>query len=157
VARFLAIARWLAAGIVLVVCVTDLASQPDGDRAATPVGGERLDTMHIELKTEGGVAYFPGLAAPTVIDTAQLPESEARELEKLVEAARFFDRTVGEPAPTRGAADYRTYSITIEKGGRRHTLRTTDVTSDPGLKALVAFLRAKEREVRSKARETPTR
>ena len=113
--------------------------------------------MYIELKTEGGVAYFPGLATPTVIDTAQLPESEARELEKLVEAAQFFDRTGGEPAPTPGAADYRTYSITIEKGERRHTLRTTDVTSDPDLKALVAFLRAKERELRVKARGTPVR
>jgi hypothetical protein len=105
--------------------------------------------MHIELTTEGGIAHFPGLAKPTVIDAAQLSESEARELAKLLEAAHFFDRGVQEPAPTQGAADYRTYSITIEKGGQRHTVRTSDMTSDASLKALTSFLRTKERELRS--------
>ena len=150
VARILAIARQLALGTLIVACDTDLPGQPERNRAPTSVAVERADTMHIELTTEGGIAHFPGLAKPTIIDTAQLSESDAQELARLVEAAHFFDRTVQEPAPRRGAADYQTYSISVEKGGRRHTVRTSDMTSDASLKALTSFLRAKERELRSK-------
>jgi hypothetical protein len=48
--------------------------------------------MRIRFKTEGGFAYFPGLSKPVTIDTDELPAEEAKELERLIEAADFLTR-----------------------------------------------------------------
>jgi hypothetical protein len=104
--------------------------------------------MRVQLKIEGGLAHFPGLSQPTLIDGAALPAEEADELRRLVEAARFFDRpsTVGAPSP--GAADYRRYTISIEEGGRQHTVTLVDPVADPDLQKLLRFLQAKARALR---------
>jgi hypothetical protein len=100
-----------------------------------------------------GVGFFPGLAKPVVIEADQLPEAEARELDALVADARFFDQPARAPAPpTRGAADQRQLTITIEQGGRRHTLHLPEPIDDPGLKRLVRFLEAKAKAIRASAR-----
>jgi Emfourin len=103
--------------------------------------------VHVELKTEGGVAFLPGLARPFVLDTAALSVEETEHLTLLVEASRFFERP--DPAsPTRRGADAREYVLTIEAGNtRRRTLHLCDPVA-PDLGALLDFLRAKERESR---------
>jgi hypothetical protein len=101
--------------------------------------------MKVQLETEGGVAYFPGLAQPVVIDTDTLPPKEAAELQRLVGAARLSDRPERAAPPARGAADHRTYTLTIDDGGRQHTVSFTDPVSDPELQALVSFLRSQGR------------
>jgi hypothetical protein len=112
---------------------------------ATALAEERASrtSMHIELKAEGGIAHFPGLSKPAVIDTDQLPAEEARQLEDLVKAARFFDLppTVGSPHP--GAADFRKYTITIEDGPNRRSVQMVTPVEDGDLRRLLDYLRAK--------------
>jgi hypothetical protein len=99
--------------------------------------------MHIELKAEGGIAHFPGLSKPAVVDTDQLPVEEAGQLEDLVKAARFFDLPpiVGLPHP--GAADFRKYTITIVDGSRRNSVQMVTPIEDGDLRRLLDYLRAK--------------
>jgi hypothetical protein len=103
--------------------------------------------MRIEFQTEGGVAYFPGLSRPVVIDSDALGEEEASELKRVVEAARFFERPTVAGAPRHGAADYRQYRITVEEGGRQHTVQLVDPVEDPTLQQLLRFLQTKARAV----------
>jgi hypothetical protein len=107
--------------------------------------------MHIEFKTEGGPAYFPGLARPTVIE---LSDAESQEFEKLVEAAGFFERPAQPPPPPKGAADYRIYTITVQQGERRHTIRVTpELNPDPNLDKVIGFLKKKEQGLRATKRQ----
>jgi hypothetical protein len=103
--------------------------------------------MRIEFVTEGGIAHFPGLSRPVMIDGTDLSAEEGAELTRLVEAARFFEQstTVGRPPP--GAADYRQYTITVEDGGRQHTVKLTDPVEDPALQQLLHFMQRKAREL----------
>lgn len=99
--------------------------------------------MRIQFKMEGGLAYFPGLSQPVTIDTDRLFEEEARELARLVYAARFFELPGEAGSPQRGGADYRRYTITIEDGGQEHTVQLVDPVTEPHLQALLANVRAK--------------
>jgi hypothetical protein len=103
--------------------------------------------VHVELKTEGGVAFFPGLARPFVLDTATLTTEETERLTVLVDAARFFERADAESPPRRGA-DAREYVLTIEvTSTRRRTLRLREPLA-PDLERLLDFVRTKQRESR---------
>lgn len=105
--------------------------------------------MRVELKTEGGVAFFPGLARPFVLETAALSADEAERLACLVDECRFFDREEAAP-PARRGADAREYVLTIEaEGARRRTVRLRDPVA-PDLAALLDFVREKQRESRTR-------
>jgi hypothetical protein len=101
---------------------------------------------------EGGIAYFPGLSKPVMIDSNELPKEEAAELKRLVDAARFFDLPTVAGAPPRGAADYHQYTVTVEDSGRRHTVQLTDPIEDPNCQRLLGYLRAKVKVLRTAAR-----
>ena len=96
--------------------------------------------MRVTLTTEGGFAFFPGLAKPVTFDTDALPPEQAEELRRCVAAADFFNHPAVAAPPPPGAADYRTYTLTVEDGDRTHTVRFTDLTPDPALQALRAFV-----------------
>jgi hypothetical protein len=104
--------------------------------------------MHVEFTTEGGIAHFPGLSRPVVVDSTALSAEEDAELKRLVEAARFFEQPATVGAPPHGAADYRQYTISVEDDGRRHTVKLADPVEDPALLQLLHFLQAKARELR---------
>lgn len=99
--------------------------------------------MRVQLKVEGGIAYFPGLSRPRVIESDKLSEKEAAELERLVDAAHFFKAPAVVGKVRQGAADYRQYSVTIAEGRRSHTVRLTDPIEDVNLQALLDFIRAR--------------
>src|SRR6266851_434722 len=99
--------------------------------------------MRIQLKMEGGIAYFPGLNKPIAIDSDQLLEQESDELKRLVNATRFFDLPTVMGSPSPGAADYRQYTITIQDEGKQHTVHLTDLIEDPNLQALLTYLKAR--------------
>ncbi len=104
--------------------------------------------MRIQFKTEGGIAYFPGLAEPITFESSQLSPEDASELKRLLGAARFFDLPKKVGAPPRGAADYQTYTVTIEAGGRSHTVHMTDFINEAEAKHLLGFLKEKSRKFR---------
>jgi hypothetical protein len=91
---------------------------------------------------DGGFVYLPGRSEPVTLDTDEMPESEAGELERLVEAAGFFGLPETSPPPS-GAADYLRYTISVTSQGRSHTVRLTDPIEDPDVQALVEYLEAK--------------
>jgi len=103
--------------------------------------------MRIEFTSEGGIAYFPGLSRPVVIDDPDLSAEEHAELTRLLEEARFFELppSVGTPSP--GAADYRRYTIDVDDGGQQHTVTLVDPVADSGLQQLLRFLQAKARSL----------
>lgn len=96
--------------------------------------------MRVELLTEGGVAFFPGLSKPIVVDSATLPEAEARRLEQLVGDARFFDLPAASRSLPKGGGDMRSHTITVKDGRRNHTVRLIEPVDDPHLQALIEFL-----------------
>jgi len=98
--------------------------------------------MQIQFKSEGGFAFFPGLNKPVTIDTEKLSPQETGELQKLLNAARFFElpKLVGAISPK--AADHRRYNITVEKAeGGSHSVQVADVVDDPPLRQLLDFLK----------------
>jgi hypothetical protein len=74
-----------------------------------------------------GVFYSPGLARPVVLDVDKLPAEVAQKLERLVEESKFFDQpeAIGE-ASAQGLRDAQQLTITVEAGGKQHTLRVSD-------------------------------
>lgn len=96
--------------------------------------------MRIEFKTEGGIAYFPGLSKPTVVDTDDLDDAEAERLQRLVASIGFFALPPEASTPRPGAADYQSHTVSIEDGGRHHRVRFADPIGDPEQQALVDAL-----------------
>lgn len=100
--------------------------------------------MVIKFESEGGFAHFPGLSRPIHIDTEELAPEQAEQLKGLVERARFFEQPPEVGAPPPGAADLRSYTITVQDGDRTHTVRTSDALADPALRDLVEHLRSRQ-------------
>ncbi|MBM3521026.1 MAG: hypothetical protein FJX63_09740, partial [Alphaproteobacteria bacterium] len=92
--------------------------------------------MRIVYTKEGGLAYIPALAAPVTIDTGALEAEDAKAVESTVREAAFFElpARIGSPRP--GAADYQTYTISVEDGGRKHTVQVTDLGERPEMAKL---------------------
>jgi hypothetical protein len=97
--------------------------------------------LRIELRIDGGLAPMPGLQQAARIDTAELPSGERATLEALVEAADFFKRPVKVSTHPPGAADFRSYVITVEDGDRSHTVRVDEPVEDQELSNLIRTLR----------------
>ena len=97
--------------------------------------------MRVQFKVEGGVAYFPGLSKPRVIDSDDLPAAKAERLQQLIDAVDFSQQPAAARTLPKGAADYKQYTITVEEGRRRRTIRLTDPIRDKDLAALVDYLR----------------
>jgi Emfourin len=97
--------------------------------------------MRVHFQVSGGIGSFPGLAAPRTIDVDALAEEDRRRLKHLVDGARFFTLPPRIPAP-HGAADYQTYQITIEDGGRRHSVAVSDPVAPAPLQKLIDALRS---------------
>jgi len=91
--------------------------------------------MRITFKTDGGLAFFPGLAKPFDFDSSQLGKKDAQTLQNLVDEAQFFKlpATIGKTAP--GAADMQTQTLTIENGEQSNTVKLVSDAS-PEVQAL---------------------
>jgi hypothetical protein len=97
--------------------------------------------MRITLQAQGGLVYIRGLNRPVTVDSSDLSSDRAEELERLVSEARFFDLppSMGTPAP--GAADYKSYTLTVEDGAKRNAVSFDDTTGNATLRALRDFVR----------------
>jgi hypothetical protein len=98
------------------------------------------NSLRVRYKLEGGVAHFPKLAKPVTFDCEELPEEEAGELTRLVNEAQFFEQPDSIGKPSKGAADYRRYTITVEEADRVHTINMVDPVTDTKLQALLDYL-----------------
>jgi hypothetical protein len=98
--------------------------------------------MRVELQTDGGIAFFPGLNKPVVLSSSDLPKEQADQLQQLIASTRFFDLPAASRALPKGAADMRSYTITVEDGGRRRTVRLSEPVEDSSLQELIAFLQS---------------
>lgn len=107
--------------------------------------------VRVTFEMEGGVAYFPGLNKPTVVDSDHLPSDKQARLLELVQQSDFFDLpgTIGRRPP--GAADLQSYVITVSQGARKHTVRVIEGGQAPDLQMLIDFLR-KEASAQRKQR-----
>lgn len=94
--------------------------------------------MRVRFQMSGGIAYFPGFALPRTVDVETLPEDTRLSVMRLIEETQFFSLPSSPPIP--GAADYRTYRITIEDGARQHTVVLSDPVSSAPLQALIQLL-----------------
>ncbi len=94
--------------------------------------------MKIQFERTGG---FAGMRVETTIDTQSLPSQEASELQEMVDAAGFFDLPATIAAPTPGADQFQ-YKVTIEAGGRQHTIETGDAALPDALWPLLRRLTA---------------
>ena len=95
--------------------------------------------MLVRFKMDGGFVYLPARSEPVTIDTDDLPEEEAKELDRLIEAAGFFELPETS-SPPRGAADYLRYTISATTPEHSHTVQLTDPIEDPHVRALVEYL-----------------
>jgi hypothetical protein len=105
--------------------------------------------MRVQLQRQGGgIAVFPGLDEPIAVDTKDLKSAEASQIEKLVHDAGIFQGESPQAEPPKGAADFRTYSLTVEDSGRSKTVRFTDLSVNSHLQALVALLEDRQKKRR---------
>jgi hypothetical protein len=98
--------------------------------------------MRLELTRSGGVA---GLVRPiAIVDTSVLPPERARELERLLQAARFWelpsDITPEQPRP-----DTFSYELSVHDGTREHAVAFDARSGSPELHELLAAVRAAAR------------
>lgn len=94
--------------------------------------------MRVVLHQEGG---FAGLVRPPlVVDSAQLAPEQQRELDRLIVESDFFHLPADGPTPPQGAADYVTYTLTVEREQQSHSIRVTDPVTDAALAALITFV-----------------
>lgn len=107
--------------------------------------------MRIELKRDGGVAFLPGLNRPRVFNLEELPPAQAEALTRSVHAASFFQQPAVVGAAAKGAADQLRYTLTVEEGGRRHSVQLLEPVKDPHLHALLELLKQTERDLRHEA------
>lgn len=92
--------------------------------------------MRIRYERSGGLA---NIGVKYDVDSAKLSEDKAEQLKRLIEAARPFDQPAASPAPA-GAADQYQYELTVEDGGRTHTIRTNDTAASAELMNLFDWL-----------------
>ncbi|MGH6815866.1 MAG: protealysin inhibitor emfourin [Hyphomicrobiaceae bacterium] len=135
----------------VAVCALAVSVCLGGIGIASAFGGKK--TMRIVFAMPStGMAHFPGLAKPVVIESDQLDEADAQTLERLIDEARFFDQ----PAKVDGSrggrtADTRVYTITIEQNGKRHTVQVGEPLNEPehrNLRDLIRFLEDKAKTLR---------
>lgn len=92
--------------------------------------------MIIHLVRTGG---FGGLRRELRVETEALPSAEREPLEVLVGEADFFALPGKFPRPRKGA-DYFLYSVTVEDGGRRHTIEVAQPQVPENLRPLIREL-----------------
>lgn len=92
--------------------------------------------MIIHLVRTGG---FGGIRREVRIETRSLPGKERESLEGLVRDSGFFALPEKFPRPARGA-DYFTYTVTVDDGGRRHSVEVSQPSLPESLRPLIREL-----------------
>jgi hypothetical protein len=75
--------------------------------------------LKIDFARSGGLG---GMIVKTSIDADELPDSEAEELERLVDEVDLEGVAGASPAPVPGQADRYQYDLVVERGGQQHEI-----------------------------------
>jgi len=97
--------------------------------------------MKIRYREAGG---FAGLSRGVDIDTASLPDAEARRVTRLVQQAALTETRRGAPA---GARDLMGYEIVIERESGRTVARFDDSTVPETADELLEYLQERARPI----------
>jgi hypothetical protein len=100
--------------------------------------------VRIRLSAEGGFAYLPGLQKPITVDLDELPAAESAALRQLLEKADFFELPARVGGTAAGAADMREFTIDVDSGDRRHSVKVSETAASPALIALIDRLQAQK-------------
>ena len=100
--------------------------------------------MRVRFQNSEGLVFLSRARPPVTIDAGALTDDDRRALEQLVSEARFFDLPARVPGPRN--VQEPTCHITIEAGGRQHSISVTGPVQGPALRRLIDRLR--ELEVR---------
>ena len=92
--------------------------------------------MIIQFVRTGG---FSGMRREVQLETMALSPAERGPLERMVGEAGFFSLPAKFPKPARGA-DYFTYTLTVDDGGRRHTVEVPQPSVPEALRPLIREL-----------------
>jgi len=104
-----------------------------------------------------GLAYFPGLAKPIMIDTEDLPKEEAEEIVRLARAAHLSDQRGKSSEPAAGAADYRRQMYSIQDDNEQYTLRLVEPIEDSDMRALADYVKQLVRKRRRSRKRAKTK
>jgi hypothetical protein len=99
--------------------------------------------MRITFERTGG---FMGRKVNLTLNLDDLPADQAGTLRRLLNEANFF--TLSEDPPTRPVPDGFKYTITVEAGTVKHTVRTSDTSAPEELRPLLQELSQKARTQR---------
>lgn len=92
--------------------------------------------MRITLEQKGG---FAGIVMRREIDTATLAPEQVAEITPMIEQADLFSASEAPPTPRRGF-DMQSYTMTVEDGERKRTLRLQDGAVPEGVRPLLAWM-----------------
>ena len=92
--------------------------------------------MRITFERTGGIA---GMRLTHSLTSSALPDADAAELKRLVDASRFFDLAAHEVVTSAGS-DRFSYAIAIDEGGRSHTVHVGEAEAPATLRPLIGWL-----------------
>ena len=98
--------------------------------------------MRVYYERTGG---FAGIRHTTTLDTRELPGPQARELQRLVEEANFFELPREAYPENVRAVDRFHYKLTVTTEEHRHTVETEEGVIPERLRPLVKWLTATSR------------
>lgn len=91
--------------------------------------------MRIRYERSGGLA---NIGLKYEVDSEKLPGDKAEQMKRLIEEARLFDQPA--KSASMNVPDEFQYEMTVEDGGRMHTIQTTDTTASSELLTLFDWL-----------------
>ncbi|MCE9671869.1 hypothetical protein LY474_29095 [Myxococcus stipitatus] len=105
--------------------------------------------MRILLSQEGGLAAFPGLSRPRGVTLEELPAEQAQALQRALRDVHFETLPPVVGSGSQGA-DRRRYTLTVEDGERRHSVRVEEPVEDPRLRELLSQVKRATRARRER-------
>jgi hypothetical protein len=91
--------------------------------------------MRVQFERSGG---FAGMRAEATIDSDDLSQAQARELQDMVSAANFF--SLPSKMEDSSGADRFQYRVTIESEGQRHTVECGEESAPESLRRLLEYI-----------------
>ncbi|MBD2777956.1 protealysin inhibitor emfourin [Iningainema tapete] len=92
--------------------------------------------MRISFERTGG---FAGISRSKTVDTSTMPESEAKQLPQLLEAANFYNLPANITAPP-NQPDRFQYTLTVEDQGEEHSVTVSEAAMPGTLRPLIEWL-----------------